>query len=167
MNAMLREEPIETLLRAWGRVCGERPPAEWDEGGGEGGGASIHPIAQAMDFAPGKRVKRLDVAFRRMILPGERAWTRDPIRCTETRSRRIAQKRYLPPEIARVERAALDLLAFDRLRGLVLRVNYCTRGAHEDKVGVVAERYGAPVKLRRYRDELALARAWMEGRLGA
>lgn len=150
---------LETLLRAWGRLFGERPPKEWDEG--DGPAATVHPIAKAMEFAAGRNAKetagRSSAAMAR--LRGTPAWGTDPIPCKETRSKRIATPDDIPAEIQRVQSAALALHAVDPVRGRVLRTEYCRRGTQHDK----AEKLG--MKVRRYRDELAHARTWIAGRL--
>lgn len=174
-------EQLETLLRAWGAAYGERPPPEWD--GEDRPGVAIHPLARAMDFAPGKHAAsvrglttahRLGVERRRMMaqdLPGVQvvpAAFVDPIPCTESRSIHNASRDWPVSDILQqVQRAALDLHRIDTLRGLVLRVNYCTRGTQFDKALAVTQRLGSPVRLRVYRESLAHAKGWMHGRLAA
>jgi hypothetical protein len=136
-----------------------------------------------MEFAPGKRVAliRQRVNMDRGGLDRRRLMARDllgvrtvpaayvdPVRCVETRSgRNEATDWPVPTELQRVQRAALDLHAIDTLRGLVLRINYCTRGSQEDKSGTVTALIGSPVRLRVYRESLAHAKGWMHAKLAA
>ena len=91
----------------------------------------------------------------------------DSVPCIESRSHRSEARDWpVPLEVARVERAALDLQAVNDFRGRCLRVNYCTRGTHEDKVLRLSNDVGEYVKLKRFRDEVAYGRVWMHGRLG-
>lgn len=178
----MTNDDLETLLRAWGRVFGERPPADDHD---DRPARAVNPIARGMEFAPGKRqvVLRQRTTMhrggqdRRMAMAvaagGAAAGVRivsaafvDPVPCTETRSHRSEARDWpVPPQIARVERAALDLQSANDFRGRCLRVNYCTRGSHEDKVLRLSNDLGAYVKLKRFRDEVAYARVWMHARL--
>lgn len=175
-------DDLEKLLRAWGRCYGERPAN--DE---ERDAPTTHALARAMQFAPGKRqvVIRERTAMHRagqdrralmaVAAGGAAVGIRmvpasyvDPVPCIETRSGRVEGRDWpIPPEIARVERAALDLQALHDFRGRCLRVNYCTLGSHEDKVLRLGNVLGEDVKLKRFRDELTYARVWMFGRLSA
>ncbi len=174
-------DELENLLRKWGRCYGERPPAEWE--GEERPGVAVHALARGMEFAPGKRITLIRQRTnmdrggqdrRRMMardIPGLRmvpASYVDAIPCTETRSGRSEARDWpVPSDLVRVERAALDLHRIDTLRGLVLRVNYCTRGTHEDKAAVVTLKIGSSVKMRAYRESLAHAKGWIHARLAA
>lgn len=175
-------DDFEALLRAWGQAYGTAPSVEPLR---ERRAPASHPIAQSMEFAPGKR--QLVIKQRTTMDRGGQARRRrmaqaacvkrlyivaaefvDPIPCRETRSGGggIAE-RAVPLELQRVERAALELMRVDRLRGLCLRFNYCTVGSHEEKAAAVAEVVKEAVKLRRFRDELDRARIWLHGRLAA
>jgi hypothetical protein len=175
-------DDFEALLRAWGQAYGTAPSAERLP---ERRASASHPIAQSMQFAPGKRqmvikqrttMDRGGQARRRLMARAScvkglyivAAEFVDPIPCRETRSGGGGVvSRPVPLELQRVEREALDLMRFDRLRGLCLRFNYCTVGSHEEKAAAVANVVREPVKLRRFRDELDRARIWMHGRLTA
>lgn len=174
-------ETLENLLRLWGRLCGERPVVDVDDGRG----SNVHPLARGMEMAPGKRqrVIRERTAMHRAgqdrraymatvaAVGGMRmvpAGYVDPVPCAETRRAVYGlgeTSRPLPADVARVERAALDLQRIDDLRGRILRTNYCTLGSHEDKVLRLSIALGYEVKLKRYRDELVYSRVWMHGRL--
>lgn len=177
-------DALETLLRAWGRVYGERGTFTDDDPVGPSGYGS-NPIATAMQFAPGKRSAVLrqrttqmrgGVSRRRLmaigagvecltVIPGSYV---DPTPCRESRSvRNIARDWPVPPEVQRVQRAALDLISFDTERGICLRVHYCTFGNLDDKALDASQRLGFPLKVRAYRDAVAHARTWMHARLAA
>lgn len=159
---------FEELLRRWGRVYGEAPPTEWEE---EGSG-SPHPLAVAMEYAPGRLGRAVSVAYKRVTRPGERSWSRDPIPCVETRQASSAlyftgaSSSQVAPELARVEAAVLALYRINTLRGLVMRGQYCRRGPQAEQVEWIngLDR-GISLTLRSYRDELAHARTWVHGRL--
>ena len=90
----------------------------------------------------------------------------DPIPCTESRSYRSEARDWpVPPQIARVERAALDLLEMHCLRGWCLRVSYCTRGDRDARIAAVSAGIAAPVTVGQFRAELSYARVWMHARL--
>lgn len=179
-------DELETTLRAWGRVYGERPPRDDDDRPAP----AVHAIARGMEFAPGKRQvvirqrttmhragqdrrTALAVAANAGSLRGVgvrivSAAFVDPVPCTETRSYRSEARDWpVPPEIARVERAALDLQAFNDFRGRCLRVNYCTRGSREDKTLRMGNDLGRYVTLKQFKDGLVLARVWIHARLSA
>lgn len=181
----MADEEFETLLRAWGRIYGA--DRSNDAGHTPDPMAPVaHPIARAMEFAPGKHGKRRTLSLDRGGVERRRIMARaagikgmvlvpaalvDPVPCRATRPTLGVISRPVPHEILRVERAALDLISLDFLRGVVLRVNYCTRGDHEEKALRVGDRMRevspgfADIKVRRFRDELENARIWMQGRL--
>lgn len=173
-------DDLELLLRAWGQAYGSAPPPERLP---DRRAPASHPIAVSMQFAPGKRatikqrttMDRGGHARRRLmarasgvkgmrIVPAEFV---DAIPCRERGVIGGGGERPVPLELQRVERAALELMRIDRLRGLCLRFNYCTLGPHDEKAAAVGEVVREEVKLRRFRDELDRARIWMHGRLAA
>lgn len=186
-------DELETLLRAWGRCMGERHAGNDDERDA----VASHPLARGMEMAPGKRqvVIRERTAMHRagqdrraymasqMVATGTDgtprmrvlpAWAVDPVTATETRSYRDESRDWpIPPEIARVEREALALQAFDDLRGRCLRARYCMKCSDEERVmrmmsgmeSAALARIGGYLRLKRFRDEVAYARVWMHGRL--
>ena len=174
--AILTRVEVEALLRRWGRVFGQRPQTDEEPTSGY-----RHPIALAMEHAPGKADKRVashrDGRAQRIIL-GEAAglttqdgkrtrpvpvWATEPVTGTQTQG---ARGRWYPdPEADRVELAWHDLYRCARLPAIVLRCEYCLRGAQQDKCSAAIEITSAPMKLRRYRIELETARVWMHGRL--
>ena len=161
----MTELELEELLRRWGFAYGEGRPHEWDEGELAIGGA-LHPLAVAVQFAPGRKQKLTSAAWRRSSNAAGRTPFSDPVRATPTRSvSPTFSRRNKDPEAARVESAAMALQRLYPLRGLVIRAQYCRRGTQAEKADWVSA-VGQAVTLRTYRQELALARAWMLGRLG-
>lgn len=153
---------LETALRLWGRFYGERRSDYEDDGSPVEvlpGGPGLHPIARAMEFAGGGEVAtgRSGAALRK--LAGQPAWATDPMPSTETRSHRISVLDDIPKAARQVEAAAMELQMHSPLPGRVLRVQYCRLGDQELKARMVA------IPLRRYRDELRMARVWISGRL--
>lgn len=185
----MTNDQLESLLRTWGRIYGERPTGDGDDGAHPVSGYGANSIAVAMQFAPGKRsavirqrthMDRGGVARRRMMAdaafadrpPGERrmrivpACYVDPIPARESRSvRNLARDWPVPAEIQRVQRAALDLAKVDTERGVCLRVHYCTIGSRDDKANDAAMRIGAPMTVAMYRNAVAFAKVWMHARL--
>jgi hypothetical protein len=74
--------------------------------------------------------------------------------------------------VERVQSAWLALYRVAPLQANVVRVEYQERGRQSDKAAgiriradVEGERKAVPLRLKRYRDELRLAKAWLAGRL--
>lgn len=168
----MKDADFEELLRRWGRVYGEHAPAEWQEEESAslmvGGGA--HPLAVAMEYAPGKAQRSVSVAYARPRA-AVRDW-RDPTPCRE--SRHYAGALYfsgaevarVEPEVSRVERAVMDLYRINTCRGLVMRGQYCRRGPQAEQVEWINGLDRAIVlTLRSYREELAHARTWVHARI--
>lgn len=160
----MKTPDLETLLRAWGRYYGERAPKEWDEGEDESQLTISHPLARAMEFAGGHEPISLRAARGMRKIRGTPTWGFDPVACAETRTHRISTPDDVPPTVQRVQRAALELYRMDTMRGTVLRFEYCKRGRQADKCGALSA-LGFPMGLRMYREALANAKGWMEGRL--
>lgn len=184
-------DELDSLLHEWGRFCGERPVRDEFEGevnDGGPGGYGTNPIATAMEFAPRKRDSYLSQELarrpgaRRRLIPGkdgelveeiQPGWAVPVMPARGTRQaiygmgELARQRRPLPHNVAIVERAALDLHRIDTLRGLSLRVHYCTLGDLDEKAAKVSLRLGSPVKVRAYRDAVREAKFWLLGRLAA
>lgn len=157
---------LEQLLRKWGRVFGPAPAAEWDEDDSGGSGGLTQDLLRKL------RVGLAAVGAEPVL--GETvvraAGTRDVVRTHFTAKGRESQggtRVWTPdPEAERVECAALRLYRYNRLQGVVLRFEYCYRGRHSEKAQLVATCLEMPdLKVRRYRQELDIARAWMAGAL--
>lgn len=155
-------EEFDTLLAMWGRAYGEHRPYNPEEDKSPTGDS---PFARVMEFAPGKRVRRLDVAYRRAcraVRGGTPVWARDAVHFAETRSYRA---RVLAvdgdPVAERVESAVMQLQRTDDLLGRVLRAEYCRRGGQGDKAKVME------LSRLTYRERLAEARGWLRHALAA
>lgn len=169
MNA----DELERLLRRWGRVFGTAPPREWDEDSSGSLGALTSVLMSRMHVGIGsqagekqKRPVWIDPETGAVIpnyIPGVRRIT---ARGKESAS---TMRPWNPDTDAEfVELAALDLYRYDRMRGVVIRLEYCCRGHRQkDKAAWVGACEGIDerITLRRYRHELDFARQWMAGRL--
>lgn len=172
----MTSDELETLLLAWGRAYGEKPPSEWDEDASPTGNS---PLLRGMAFAPGNRARaalrevvRRSGFDRRLLMGGGEqlvpAYACDPVPARETRvmfGRELASDPRFSPEVERVQTAALALHRFDTERGVCLRVHYCTRGARDDKVATASRLLDTRMTLPMYRNAVAFAKVWMHGRL--
>jgi hypothetical protein len=170
---MTTDSDFEELLRRWGRVYGEKAPPEWEEEGMAslmlvGGGA--HPIAVAMECAPGRAQRMVSVAYKR---PREAVihW-RDPVAGKETRHYSGAlyfsgaEQARIEPIVSKVEKAVMDLFRINTLRGLVMRGQYCRRGPQSEQVDWINSLdRGIQTDLRNFRYELGHARTWVHARI--
>ena len=171
----------ETLLKAWGVVYAERmrdvgPEARHRR-------TAQHPMAKSMQFAPGKKGRKITIALkdsglaRRMML-GRNAgighavprWAVDPIRCKESQPQVYGHHgRPVHPLVMRVEQAVKALEHTHFLRAQCLRVNYCTEGQHADKALEVNARMRevshdfVGITVGQFRDHLLFGRIFVEG----
>jgi hypothetical protein len=165
----MKPEELESLLRLWGRVFGTAPPREWDEDTSEGAAGATSSLLGKLHVGIGSRtlqIRKPVVWINPETGAVVRQWRQLTARGKETR--RVHAPIWNPnPEAERVELAALDLYRIDRLRGVVIRMEYCLRGARQrDKARFVGACEGVErITLRRYRHELDFGRAWMGGRL--
>lgn len=173
-------DDFEALLRMWGRAYGERPPEEWGEDRTLTG---EHPLERARMFARSKSDKiemqawtpTRAAALIKWAANGftgkPPAWAAETMTCSETRTsgaKTLAQyDNVFTPQLALVEAAAMDLRRIHRVRGTVLRGQYCRRGTQREKAEWAAGALGEALPLRQYRGELEHARTWMHGRLAA
>ena len=157
----MTKDEFEVALRRWGWVYGERP--ECGELPESVKAPAVHPIARAMEFGHRTMDKRTSVAFRRKILPGEKAWSRDPIRAKETRPA-IGNPPVAPAkdDMAPVIQAAwLQLHALDMRLAAVVRLEYQVRDGQREK----ARQMGIPRP--RYREMLAEGKGWLFAQVSA
>jgi hypothetical protein len=165
---------FETLLRRWGRAYGEHAPPEWQEEGDASlvmvGAGGAHPIAVAMEYAPGRAQRMVSVAYKRPR-DAVRFW-RDPVAGKETRHYAGAlyfsgaEQSRVEPAVSKVEKAVMDLFRINTLRGLVMRGQYCRRGPQSEQVEWIngLDR-GIQTDLRNFRYELGHARTWIHARI--
>ena len=149
-----------------GAPYGEGAPKEWQEDSTLTG---THPIALAMQFAPGRAAREVGVAWRRRRTRDN--WV-DPMPCKETHQPAGhavllgGSSVRFTPAVELVQSAALALYRQDQVRGLVLQLQYCRRGSQSDKAAMIAAQ-GHRMKLRAYREALAFAKGWIGARLAA
>lgn len=174
---------LETLLRRWGRFYGEPRPAEWDEdSSGDEAGQTIHVLdsaarssgtSKATDMADqAKRARRRDTVKKAMkaslVLKGsfDKREYFEGHTCYGHASRGGPKPMYTDPLATWVDKTAIQLYTADMVRGVVLRIEYCTRGKHRDKLPVVQKIVNdCHMSLRKYRQHLDYARVWMDGAL--
>lgn len=185
-------DAFEVLLTAWGIAYGEAGLAI--EHRRRISQVTYHPIAEGMQFAPGKRPTRVTKVLGRdgrsrrrtmgaaaglltadgKALPIPVAYC-DPVPCkSRTKGGGFGTMgRPVPIELQRVERAVHALEEIAMLRAICIRANYCLKGDQGEKLEWITERFrhvskGAePVKLKRFRDELQHARFFVAGYLVA
>lgn len=180
------DKALEVLLLAWGRTYGTdyREEPRWRR-------TPSHPLAQKLQFSPGKSVRqatrallgRSGIERRRYIGRNAGLLTKegepipvsgyfiDPIRCKETRSFGSHVERPVPAELQRVEAAVRELEGISMVRALCVRVEYAQEGRQADKFPRVTEHMRKVkkdfkgVSLSGYRDELMYGRFFLHGRL--
>ena len=150
---MTRDE-FEVALRRWDWVYGDQPERELPD---NAKAPAVHPIARAMEFGHRSMDKRQSMAYQRNIRQGEKAWSRDPIQCTETRpaigSAPVAPAKH--DTAPQVQAAWLALSRLDiRLAGVV-RLEYQVRDGQAEKARQMGIGRG------RYREMLAEGKGWM------
>lgn len=148
MKAEPRSLTGNSTLARFGRPAGVVSVAEKRDGSGR----RIMMAAAAGGAAVGMRIVPMSYV--------------DPVPCTATRSYRAPD--YDPRETLDVERVQAAWLAMYRTNALqakVLRIEYQESGRQSDKACRIRAEDGSPLKLRRYRDELRVAKAWISGRL--
>jgi hypothetical protein len=179
------QDQFEAMLRAWGSYYGENRGPEWDEADGCNAapvGGSPHPLERARAFAPGTRRAALEAMHLRRAgrerrammgaaaglagpLPAEFV---DPIPCVETRP--VAGTPRPDPRytdaVRAVQEAWLVLREWWPLQAEIVRLHYQVRGfTQAEKAELVSASFGDAVGLKRFKDELRLARVWLHARL--
>lgn len=180
-------DDLESLLKAWGIAYAERPVNVVDPVTSYERRSASHPISTAMQFAPGRKVRKTVLAVQlsgmhRRRLMGRSAgletaegkavpvprWAADRIRAKETRVYGRAD-RTVHPELARIDEAVRALETRNLVRGTCLRVNYCLAGTHAEKVEEVTARMRQAqadwpgISVDTFRDHLLYARLFLEG----
>lgn len=178
----MQADELDRLLRHWGRIYGWPRPDEWDEDESAVLDGRPHPLvaAQRVD---GRSCLKLDtqLAQLRMRLrrraraaarkqDDHRDWREitEEHRCYGAESRGGAKPSKVHPDADWVDRTALLLWNTSPVQGVILRIEYCTRGRQREKLPRAGAILDNPhLKLRYYRDQLALAKTWMHGALSA
>lgn len=176
----MTQDELEELLRLWGRVYGECA-SDFGELPEDANAPDVHPLARARRYAPEKRtvIIRQRTAMERGGIARRRLMARELAGCGVTivpaayvdpvPGTRSSRGGSAPPEhrvqqgaAERVQSAWFSLRRIEELRAEVLRQEYQVRGmTQRDKAA------GMAIRLNRYRDELALGRVWMHGKLSA
>jgi hypothetical protein len=179
----MADDRFELLMKAWGRAYWQEPA----EAAYERRTRIAHPIAQSMEFAPGKRSRQVirkiigrDGTSRRRIMAratGIEGFDMvptgfaEPIRCKETPSIHYQPEALVPAELQRVEQAVRELEEFKLIRGLCVRMNYCLEGQHAEKALEATNRMRRiskghkVISVDMFRDELLYGRIWIHGRV--
>lgn len=162
------QDEIEILLRRWGYCFGETRPKDYGEdSSGSLVGSTANLLGSIHVGISTLRTKRKmreftdrDGKVRKEVAPILQRHGKE--------TRTPGSSWNPPPELMDVEEAAIDLYHFDRLRGIVLRVEYCFRGLrHKERAAKVGLFEGITDRLtvRQYRHELGIARHFMAGKL--
>lgn len=162
------QDEIEILLRRWGYAFGETRPKDYDEdSSGSLVGSTANLLGSLHVGIATTRTKRKmrefvdrDGKVRKEVAPILQRHGKE--------TRTLGSSWNPPPELMDVEQAAIDLYHFNRLRGVVLRVEYCFRGMrHKERAAKVGlfEGIDEHIGVRRYRYELDFARQFMAGKL--
>ncbi len=157
----MKKSRLDSLLKRWGRMFGEGASKEWDEPSSYGMGGLAEKMQQYAELGAGVSAPAptRDANGRPII----KTWG---ARCFGVQTRGGQRKVPLADNTSEfIERMCYILYKDDRLKGVILRIEYCTRGTQEDdKLPRVQEIMRHPhLKISRYRDELRRARAYMEG----
>lgn len=166
---MIDARETERLLRKWGRWFGPPPPAEWDEEDTGFGQVNVLQAAiERLRVAPAPILEE-PVLGERVVRKRTRngAWEPTMVAQRYTAKGRpsrpvVGERVWHPdPEAARVERLHAKLYRANRLRGVVLRIEYCSRDRLVDKCANVGRAMDMPgFRRRRFHYELGQARAW-------
>lgn len=173
---------FERLMRYWGRVYGWPKPDEWDEDESAVLDGRPHPLVAAqrvdgrselkMDNELAKLRTRLrrrkQATARKENTHGDWRELAAEHRCYGAESRGGAKPMKAHPDADWVDRVALMLWSTNPVQGVILRIEYCTRGRHREKLPRAGAILDNPhLKLRYYRDQLEKAKTWMHGALSA
>lgn len=162
---MLTAEEIEDRLRLWGRIFGEKPTKDYDEdSSGTLAGAMSCVLGSAhIGGGSAARAKRKTREF--IDKDGNIRKEVAPVFRVAGKETRTTSRVWNPPrELMEVEDGAIDLYHYDRLRGVILRVEYCVRFRLQREKAIMVgkvEGIDARISLRRYRHELECARVYM------
>ncbi len=168
-------DQLEALLKAWGRVYGERRDEGVEGWPEEGSGMGPHPLEIARQFAIGKREKVKRDAWTpthaamltKWAANGFRgrppSWASEPVGGTPSRVRKVPPKydKAFTPQLAAIEDAVMDLHRHDDLKARVVRYRYCTLADDKNAAEVLK------IPLKQFREKRRDAVIWLHGRLAA
>lgn len=192
----ITHDNLDEWLKQWGREFGQRrdyleATDGIDEGEGSSGYGAAHPLARALDYAPGTRAavvtrvtSRRDGSDRRRRMAesaceGVRLDMRvvgmayvDHVPCTETRpdlrTPRYVSARQISSEVLAIQRAVMAMVESETASeyGNVLQVRYCLSGDADERAAWFGERVGKSVPVRAYRACLEQAKLVLLVKLG-
>lgn len=154
----MTKDDLDAGLRRWGWIYGERAERELPEWVKA---PATHPIARAMEFAQRGVARRLDPAYQRRPLAGEKHWSRDPIQCKESRHVQGSAPSSAPRNdvVTLIQMMWLELKRTDSELAEILRLEYQDRDHQADKAKALGIGRG------KYRELLAEAKGWMFARV--
>lgn len=162
---MLTSEDVETILRQWGRIFGSTPCDEPTSGTERG---ILSSVLGSLHVGEGSVATKARRKIREYIgSDGKVRRESAPLMMCHAKETRSVSRGWTPPtEMLDVENAAIDLYHFNKLRGVVLRMEYCIhRTPQREKAIMVGKIEGINdrITVRRYRHELECARQYMAG----
>jgi hypothetical protein len=160
---MITPEDLERLLRRWGCYFGadrsDEPTSGTERGLMAGVLGSMHIGYGQLAKAPKRKIREY------LGADGKPKKEFAPRAVCHAKETRVANRPWTPPtEVVEVENAAIDLYHADRLRGVVLRVEYCIHRRRQREKAIMVghvEGIDSRISLRRYRHELELGRFYM------
>lgn len=178
----MQADELERLLRHWGRIYGWPKPDEWDEDDSGGLQGQTHVLLAAMR-SDGRSALKLDTSLAKLrdrLNRRARNQARktddfhDPRevmeehRCYGAESRGGVKPMRSHPEADHVDHLVVQLYTHNPVQGVIIRVEYCTRGRHRDKTARAGAVLDNPhLSLRQYRMYLEHARIWLLGAMTA
>lgn len=161
----MTETELRTMLRAWGRAFGPAPAKEWDEDSSEDLAGDTHVLMRAARVGTRTEPKRRKTRSYRAA-DGKTAFEPAPANvCYGKQSKSGSKPMWINPVAEQVEVAVLQLYATDRVKSIVLRMEYCAgRIGRSEKAVLASNALDLRITTRRYRHELELAHAYLMGR---
>lgn len=178
----MQSDQVERLLRHWGRVYGWGKPDEWDEDETQELGGKPHPLvaAQRIDGRSELKMAGELAALRRRLRRRAQAQARktdtfhDPRElaaehvCYGVESRGGVKPMKKHPDADWVDSLVLRMYQDYPVQAVIIRIEYCTYARHKAKAAWAGQLLDNPhLKLKYYRDQLAMARVWMAGAMSA
>lgn len=179
-------DALDEILVEWGHWYGDRARPVVDADGyaaPEIGLMPAHPLARAIEFAPGRKADRETLARggrarreRMAVHAGLRGALAvayvDPVPCRETRPdlrtpRYVTAPDPIPRDVKRIEAIVRDLVLSEPEWGYALRARYCQRGDAAEKSAWLAGMLGKTLTVRAYHALLGQAKLVLLGRMSA
>lgn len=183
---MTKLDALDEMLVEWGHWYGDRARPAVDADGyamPESWVATAHPIARAMEYAPGRNAdrdtltrggweRRHRMASAAGVVGALAVAYVDPVPCHETRPdlrtpRYVSAPDPVPRDVKRIEAIVRDLVLSEPAWGYALRARYCQRGDAAEKSAWLAGMLGKTLTVRAYHALLGQAKLVLLGRLSA